>query len=58
MTARPPYKGLSRKLVLAFDIGTTSSVVSYWYVDVYFFKPNLMCSVSLPASRRQLQIKK
>jgi len=28
-TTRSPYKGTSRKLVLAFDIGTTYSGVSY-----------------------------
>jgi len=30
---RSPYKGTSRKLVLAFDIGTTYSGVSYAFLD-------------------------
>lgn len=30
MFSRTPYNGLFRKLVLAFDVGTTFSGVSYW----------------------------
>ncbi|EIW80615.1 hypothetical protein CONPUDRAFT_125441 [Coniophora puteana RWD-64-598 SS2] len=33
MLDRQPYKGLSRKLVLAFDVGTTFSGVSYCILD-------------------------
>ncbi|EIW80597.1 hypothetical protein CONPUDRAFT_154623 [Coniophora puteana RWD-64-598 SS2] len=33
MLDRQPYKGLSRKLVLAFDVGTTFSRVSYCTLD-------------------------
>lgn len=33
MEARQPYHGLSRKLVLAFDIGTTYSGISYSVLD-------------------------
>ncbi|KAI9573191.1 hypothetical protein HD554DRAFT_2059675 [Boletus coccyginus] len=33
MSAREPYRGLSRKLVLAFDVGTTYSGVSYCILD-------------------------
>ncbi|KAF8554802.1 hypothetical protein OG21DRAFT_1522180 [Imleria badia] len=32
-TATEPYRGLSRKLVLAFDVGTTYSGVSYCILD-------------------------
>ena len=31
MNHRLPYTGTRRKLVIAFDIGTTFSGVSYWY---------------------------
>lgn len=31
--ARAPYNGTSRKLVLAFDIGTTYSGVAYAFLD-------------------------
>ena len=31
--ARPPYAGSSKKLALAFDIGTTFSGVSYALLD-------------------------
>jgi len=30
---RSPYKGTSRKLLLAFDIGTTYSGVCYAFLD-------------------------
>ncbi|KAG2153153.1 hypothetical protein DEU56DRAFT_954958 [Suillus clintonianus] len=33
MLPREPYKGLTRKLVLAFDVGTTFSGVSYCMLD-------------------------
>ncbi|KAG6369857.1 hypothetical protein JVT61DRAFT_13417 [Boletus reticuloceps] len=33
MPSREPYHGLSRKLVLAFDVGTTFSGVSYCILD-------------------------
>ncbi|KAF8132019.1 hypothetical protein EV363DRAFT_1479998 [Boletus edulis] len=33
MPSREPYRGLSRKLVLAFDVGTTFSGVSYCILD-------------------------
>lgn len=33
MPARQPYHGLYRKLVLAFDVGTTYSGVSYAILD-------------------------
>ncbi|KIJ11254.1 hypothetical protein PAXINDRAFT_84746, partial [Paxillus involutus ATCC 200175] len=33
MISRKPYEGLSRKLVLAFDVGTTYSGVSYSILD-------------------------
>ena len=33
MSARSPYSGPHRKLVLAFDVGTTFSGISYWPVD-------------------------
>ncbi|KAF9222351.1 hypothetical protein BS17DRAFT_818684 [Gyrodon lividus] len=33
MLSRQPYEGLSRKLVLAFDVGTTYSGVSYCILD-------------------------
>ncbi|TFK63667.1 hypothetical protein BDN72DRAFT_902221 [Pluteus cervinus] len=33
MTSRPPYRGPSRRLVLAFDVGTTFSGVSYSILD-------------------------
>lgn len=33
MSTREPYKGSRRKLLLAFDIGTTYSGVSYWCVS-------------------------
>ncbi|KIJ66157.1 hypothetical protein HYDPIDRAFT_174829 [Hydnomerulius pinastri MD-312] len=33
MLSRQPYQGLSRKLVLAFDVGTTYSGVSYCILD-------------------------
>ncbi|KAG0702791.1 hypothetical protein DFH29DRAFT_804384 [Suillus ampliporus] len=33
MLPREPYKGLTRKLVLAFDVGTTFSGVSYCILD-------------------------
>ncbi|KAI9573190.1 hypothetical protein HD554DRAFT_2059660 [Boletus coccyginus] len=33
MPSREPYRGLSRKLVLAFDVGTTYSGVSYCIFD-------------------------
>ncbi|KAG1792838.1 uncharacterized protein HD556DRAFT_1378586 [Suillus plorans] len=33
MLSREPYKGLTRKLVLAFDVGTTFSGVSYCILD-------------------------
>ena len=32
-TARTPYSGSSRKLVLAFDVGTTFSGVAYAFLD-------------------------
>ena len=32
MSARSPYSGPHRKLVLAFDVGTTFSGISYWSV--------------------------
>lgn len=32
-TARPPFKGTRRKIVLAFDIGTTFSGISYSILD-------------------------
>lgn len=35
MSTRPPYSGLQRKLVLSFDIGTTFSGISYWYVSPF-----------------------
>ncbi|KAI6010979.1 hypothetical protein BKA83DRAFT_4396322, partial [Pisolithus microcarpus] len=31
---RPPYTGASRRLVIAFDIGTTYSGVSYRFVTI------------------------
>jgi len=31
--ARSPYRGTSRKLVLAFDIGTTYSGAAYAFLD-------------------------
>jgi hypothetical protein len=31
MLSRPTYRGLRRKLVLAFDLGTTYSGISYRY---------------------------
>ena len=34
MQPRQPYKGPCRKLVLAFDIGTTYSGISYWSARV------------------------
>ena len=33
MPSRQPYRGLSRKLVLAFDVGTTYSGISYCILD-------------------------
>ncbi|KAF8802608.1 hypothetical protein BYT27DRAFT_7196548 [Phlegmacium glaucopus] len=33
MSARPPYRGPHRKLVLAFDVGTTFSGISYCILD-------------------------
>ncbi|KAF8191384.1 hypothetical protein BJ912DRAFT_1098484 [Pholiota molesta] len=33
MTFRPPYSGPTRKLVLAFDVGTTFSGISYCILD-------------------------
>ncbi|KAF8161586.1 hypothetical protein B0H34DRAFT_673485 [Crassisporium funariophilum] len=33
MSARPPYSGTTRKLVLAFDVGTTFSGISYSILD-------------------------
>lgn len=33
MLTRQPYRGLVRKLVLAFDVGTTYSGVSYAILD-------------------------
>ncbi|KAG2737503.1 hypothetical protein P692DRAFT_20663011, partial [Suillus brevipes Sb2] len=33
MLPREPYKGTTRKLVLAFDVGTTFSGVSYCMLD-------------------------
>ena len=33
MQARQPYQGLQRKIVLAFDVGTTFSGVSYSILD-------------------------
>jgi molecular chaperone DnaK (HSP70) len=33
MLPRKPYKGLTRKLVIAFDVGTTFSGVSYCLLD-------------------------
>ncbi|KIJ04955.1 hypothetical protein PAXINDRAFT_141614, partial [Paxillus involutus ATCC 200175] len=33
MLSRQPYQGLSRKLILAFDVGTTYSGVSYCILD-------------------------
>ncbi|KAI9573194.1 hypothetical protein HD554DRAFT_2059684 [Boletus coccyginus] len=33
MSAREPYRGSSRKLVLAFDVGTTYSGISYCILD-------------------------
>ena len=33
MPSEQPYRGLSRKLVLAFDVGTTYSGVSYCILD-------------------------
>jgi len=33
MFPRQPYRGLSRKLVLAFDVGTTYSGISYCILD-------------------------
>jgi hypothetical protein len=33
MLPRKPYEGLTRKLVLAFDVGTTFSGVSYCILD-------------------------
>ena len=32
-TTRAPYPGTSRKLVLAFDVGTTFSGVAYAFLD-------------------------
>ena len=32
ISARSPYSGPHRKLVLAFDVGTTFSGISYWPV--------------------------
>ena len=31
MMSRPTYRGLRRKIVLAFDLGTTYSGISYRY---------------------------
>ena len=36
MTATQPYNGLRRKLVLAFDVGTTFSGISYRLISSYF----------------------
>ena len=33
MISRPPYQGPHRKLVLAFDVGTTYSGISYSILD-------------------------
>ena len=33
MAVRQPYRGLRRQLVLAFDVGTTYSGVSYCILD-------------------------
>lgn len=33
MIPRKPFEGLARKLVLAFDVGTTYSGVSYCILD-------------------------
>ena len=33
MPDRPPYEGDKRKLVLAFDVGTTYSGISYSILD-------------------------
>ena len=30
---RTPYRGISRKLILAFDIGTTYSGAAYAFLD-------------------------
>jgi len=34
-TSRSIYRGARRKLVLAFDVGTTYSGISYWYILPY-----------------------
>ncbi|KAI0310023.1 hypothetical protein OF83DRAFT_1034925, partial [Amylostereum chailletii] len=33
MSARQPYSGLKRRLVIAFDLGTTFSGISYVLLD-------------------------
>jgi len=39
MTSRPKYSGTRRKLVLAFDVGTTYSGISYRSVSPSTYQP-------------------
>ncbi|KAG6332938.1 hypothetical protein ID866_6154 [Astraeus odoratus] len=44
MQERPPYEGAARKLVLAFDVGTTYSGISYSILDPG--EPPVICDVT------------
>ena len=61
MADRKAYAGSHRKLVLAFDIGTTYSGVSFRFVYVYPALPSILqyCTASLIQAKyhrsRQLQ---
>ena len=43
-TSRSPFRGRNRKLVLAFDVGTTYSGISYRYANLQM-KDDQRCSL-------------
>ena len=49
MSSRPPYKGSRRRLVMAFDVGTTFSGISYRYIGQFptLFRSFIRCSCSI-----------
>ncbi|KAF9025399.1 hypothetical protein BDZ89DRAFT_1182812 [Hymenopellis radicata] len=57
MTARKPYNGTRRKLVIAFDIGTTYSGVSFSVLDpgippiIQGVNKNVLFSILFPAQQ-------
>jgi len=49
MSSRPPYKGYRRRLVMAFDVGTTFSGISYRYIGRFpsLLRRFIRCSCSV-----------